>query len=248
MPHLQIDAAGVLAIAASVYAFMQAAKKAGLDQFLAGRVAQAFSGFLALGTTFVLAGNFAPNTICMAIAAALAAAGIHAHVKTLATGSLSSPSPTPPASIAKAAVVLLALMLPLGLASCGARATVGVPTPEANIELAAGLADSVAHGLQLAQDSLRTLRQAGEVSHVEADALNARIVVVAQKNDAAIAAIQAAAATSGTGWQSAIQAVAAAASTLRPGTFGIANSSAATTFTVAMSTFEAAASAISTDF
>src|SRR6185437_7225848 len=114
------------------------------------------------------------------------------------------------------------------------------------LQAAAAATDSVASGLKLAQDSLRALHQGGEITDAEAQALNAWLVSVAEKNDVAIAAISSAngsatsAANAGTGWQAALAAVSAAASALPPEEFEIKNPAAKQTFTVAAGVLESA--------
>jgi hypothetical protein len=248
IPHLQFTLAGILPLAASIYGVLQAAKKAGLENFLSGRVGLAVGVATAFVSTIVIAGNLDANTLCAALVAALTAAGIHANLKTGITGSLASPTPGAGKGTA-AAVVLLACLLPVGLSSCAVnQAEAGIPAATQNVQLASGMVDSIAHGLQLAQQSLETLHQAGTVTDAEFSALNADIQAVAVKNDAAITAVQAAEGSgAGTGWQASLQAVAAAAATLTPAEINIANATAKTTFTVALATFEAAVAAITAE-
>jgi|SRR6185437_2645305 len=122
MHHLQFSAAGILAVAASVYGVLQAAKKAGLDGYISGRLGVIFAVVFAFISTIAIAGNLSANTICTANAVALAASGLHANVKVAAGGALSAPSPVPSAGTAgKLTCVLLATVAALSLTAfqCG---------------------------------------------------------------------------------------------------------------------------------
>lgn len=246
--HLQLNAAAILGVAVSIYGVLQAAKKAGLDGYISGRLGVVFAVAFGFISTVAIAGNLSANTLCTALAVALAASGLHANVKTIANGTLSSASPA--IKPAKLAVLLLVGLLPLGLANCAIHgAEVNVPAATQDLQLASGLVDTVAHGLVLAQDSARTLHEAGTLSDGEWGSLNGRIVAVARQNDAAISAVKAANDTGlTTGWQAALQAVAAAAGTLSPQTLNVSNPAAKATLTAALATFEAAAAAINSSF
>ncbi len=249
--HLHISAAGVLAVAISIYAVLQAAKKAGLDGYISGRLGVAIGVLTAFCSTVAIAGNLNIDTLCTALVAALAAAGLHANLKVASSGSLSTPqalSAKPASTAAKLGIVLLLCALPVGLSSCTGRALLGVPSADQTLEVAATSTDAVANGLKLAQDSLRALHQAGEISDGEATKLNAWLQGVARKNDTAIAAISAADAAGGSGWQGAITDVAAAVGALPPNAFAIKNAQAKGTFTTAVGVLESAVAVINANF
>jgi len=122
MLHLQLSPAGILAVAASIYGVLQAAKKAGLDGYISGRLGVAFAVVFAFISTIAIAGNLSANTICTALAVALAASGLHANVKVAANGTLAAPSPIPSAGTAgKLTCLLLAAVAGLSLTAfqCG---------------------------------------------------------------------------------------------------------------------------------
>lgn len=138
------------------------------------------------------------------------------------------------------ATALLAMAL-TGCATNSATVAAPVTSPLTVEQKAIDGCAAVQSGLTLAQDALKTAYSGGLIDLATAQAINSDLQAVAVKNDAAVNAIKAAAASgSATGWQASVQAVVAAAGTLSPATLNIKNATAAQTFTSGLSVFQAA--------
>jgi len=112
-PHFQLSIPQILGAATALFGVLQAVKKAGLDRYVYGRIAVGFNVAFAFIGTIAVSGSLDVNTLCTAVAVALAAAGLHGTIKTIAPRAIGS---------ATAAALLLAMVfMPLtGCAHGGA--------------------------------------------------------------------------------------------------------------------------------